>query len=168
MVFFRADKLHFDSELWIMRSFRMCRTLLKGGFRMKKPERKWLILFGLWFFLIAWLSLQSGLPSIEIEVLSWDKFQHAMAFGVLTWLGGMAFQHRFRNRVRGWTWVLLLSLLYGGSIEIAQRTLTSSRAAEWGDLLADATGAGLIYIVALVWLRRQMREGRRIGARQES
>jgi VanZ family protein len=58
----------------------------------------------------------------------------------------MAFQHRFRNRVRGWTWVLLLSLLYGGSIEIAKRTLTSSRAAEWGDLLADATGAGLIYI----------------------
>jgi VanZ family protein len=68
----------------------------------------------------------------------WDKSNHLMAFGVMTWLGCKALPHRGVP--------LLLGLLaYGALIEILQ-SYTPNRSAEWVDLLADGFG------IAIGWL----------------
>jgi VanZ family protein len=112
----------------------------------------WNVLFLGWFFGIMWLSLKPSLPSFDVSLLNWDKFQHAAAFGLLTFLGGQAFQSWSRSPIKAWTLAFLVALSYGAFIEIAQATFTSVRAAEWGDLVADALGAGIVYAVALLRL----------------
>jgi len=71
----------------------------------------------------------------------WDKSNHLLAFGVMTWLGCKAFPQRGMK--------LLLGLLaYGALIEILQ-SYTPNRSAEWVDLLADCFGMALGWL--LVW-----------------
>ena len=68
----------------------------------------------------------------------WDKSNHLLAFGVMTWLGCKAFPQRGVQ--------LLLGLLaYGVVIEILQ-SYTPNRSGELLDLLADCFG------IALGWL----------------
>jgi VanZ family protein len=76
----------------------------------------------------------------------WDKAQHAMAFGVLTALGLVAWPARAQR------FGLLAGLLMlGGAIEVAQH-LTGWRHGEWADWAADAVG---VAIAAALGLLRQ-------------
>lgn len=88
-----------------------------------------------WCFLacaLAVLALALA-PSVPHYVTTgWDKSNHLLAFGVLSWLGGKAFARRL--------WLVMLSLLaYGALIEILQ-SFTPTRSAEWLDLFADSLG----------------------------
>ena len=75
----------------------------------------------------------------------WDKSNHMLAFGVMTWLGCKAFPQRGVP--------LLLGLLaYGVLIEILQ-SYTPNRSAEWLDLLADGVGVFLGWAVWRVAVR---------------
>ncbi len=79
--------------------------------------------------------LEPGAPS-----LGWDKANHMAAFALLAVLGCRAYPSH--------TAVVLAGLLvYGGLIEVLQ-SFTSYRRAEWADLLADALGLPLGWLVA--------------------
>ena len=62
----------------------------------------------------------------------WDKSNHLLAFGVMTWLGCKALPRHL-------TVVLPGLLAYGALIEIMQY-FTPTRSAEWLDLFADSLG----------------------------
>ena len=88
-----------------------------------------------------------SLMPIEIRVPStgWDKTNHLSAFSTLALLG----LWRFPGRVK----TVLSGLLgYGALIECLQ-ALTPYRFAEWLDLLADALGLALGWVLAK-WLVR--------------
>ena len=98
--------------------------------------------------LILWLALMpaSSAPS----GLGWDKLNHAMAIAVAT---GLAFLSLPSRR-----WSATAAFLYGTSlgilIEILQATMTTSRTAEWGDVVADLVGAGCAWIVIKIYQRK--------------
>lgn len=73
----------------------------------------------------------------------WDKSNHLLAFGTLTWLALQAFPQRLKS-------VPLGLLAYGALIEILQ-SLTPSRSAEWLDLCADGVGILLGWALVRLW-----------------
>jgi len=101
---------------------------------------RWL-LFIAYVMLICWLSLTPSPPVIKDSFFGWDKAQHAGAYGGFTLLAGWACGAFPLDRKRCWQLAVVLAVVFGGVMEIAQGTLTATRAAEWGDLLADLVGA---------------------------
>jgi len=104
---------------------------------------------------ILWLSLDSDPPMPSWTFLSWDKFQHALAYAVLSLAVGGALQHFFRSPWKTWTMAFALSLSYGVGIEFLQKYLTHNRQFEFLDILADALGAFLAAFCAYWWHRSQ-------------
>lgn len=76
----------------------------------------------------------------------WDKAQHALTFVVLTITGCLAYPQKTKV-------VDIGLILYGASIEIMQRTLTTTRVGEISDLLADCVGVGVGFII--YWVVRK-------------
>lgn len=111
------------------------------------PQRHLLprLLFIVWAIAIAWLSLTPSPPTINHSFLGWDKFQHAAAYAILTLSGGWAFGATTRAFGR----CLILVLIYGGSIELAQGYLTRNRTADWLDFLANLIGAVAVVLIAV-------------------
>lgn len=95
-----------------------------------------------WICLVAVLVLSLLPPSINMPSTGWDKFNHALAFGVLALLSSRAYPNHCLR-------LLVLLLAYGGLIEVLQ-SFTTYRLAEWADLLAD--GIGLIAAMLLMKL----------------
>ena len=110
---------------------------------------RWAMLVA-WGIAITWLSLASSLPEIETSLLGWDKFQHAAAYGVFTLLAGWAFGSYPWDMKKRWLVAVILAVIFGGALEVAQAALTSARRAELSDLLADLAGAGIVYFVVMV------------------
>ena len=98
-----------------------------------------------WLAALAVLVLML-LPAEHVQRLplnSWDKAQHALAFGGLTLLGLIAWPQRPDR------WRLLVGLvIYGGGIEWAQH-LTGWRHGDWVDWAADSAGVALVAALAL-------------------
>lgn len=117
----------------------------------RKRNGFWMALYGGWLIVIAVLSLDSNPPQIDLGVLSWDKFQHAGAYALLTFLGVMAF--RAVGRSPFFTALILfgVSVLFGAVMEIGQGALTPTRFADYRDLLANTLGASVGMTVALAF-----------------
>lgn len=99
------------------------------------------------FWLSALLLLVLALipTSHALPTTGWDKSNHLLAFCTLTLLGLSAY--------RGKRVLTMLGLVgYGGLIEVLQ-SLTPTRSAEWGDLLADALGVGLAWLLMTAFER---------------
>lgn len=109
----------------------------------------WLLFIG-WGVAIAWLSLTPSPPKLHSPLIGWDKFQHATAYTVLTFMGGWAFG---RTR-RAFAGAFILAVLYGGAMELAQGFLTVNRTADWLDELANLTGAGVTVVLATLFFAR--------------
>jgi VanZ family protein len=75
-----------------------------------------------------------------------DKVHHLWYFGLLWWMGLRA------GAQPGWRWAAAL-LAYGGLIELAQ-SLTATRAASAQDMVADALGIALGWLLTRAWARR--------------
>jgi VanZ family protein len=110
----------------------------------------WLFLCVALTALILWLALMpaDSAPS----GLGWDKLNHAGAIAVVTGLAYFSLSHR--------NWAATAAFLYGTSlgilIEILQATLTTTRTAEWGDVLADLIGAGSAWgMIRIFQLKRE-------------
>ncbi len=73
----------------------------------------------------------------------WDKSNHLLAFGTLTWLALRAFPQRLKSALLG-------LLAYGALLEILQ-SFTDTRSAEWLDLLADSAGILLGWGLIKLW-----------------
>ena len=85
-----------------------------------------------WMCWLAILGLALMPPVPQMPTTGWDKSNHMLGFAVLMLLGRWAYPGRMLSIVFG-------LLAYGATIELLQ-SLTPSRSAEWGDLLADAIG----------------------------
>lgn len=109
----------------------------------------WLVLCIGLTLLILWLSLlpPDSLPSTG---LGWDKLNHAAAIAAVTLLAFLTFRPA-GSAVKAAFWY---GLALGALIEILQALFTTSRSAEWGDLLADLTGAGFVFCVLTLLQRR--------------
>ncbi len=100
-----------------------------------------------WSVAIVWLSLIPSPPQISNSLLGWDKFQHAAAYGILTFLivnacSALNLQRRVLIRR-----VYLAVVAFGALMEVAQGVLTKNRSADPLDALADAAGALLVLIL---------------------
>jgi VanZ family protein len=120
-----------------------------------------LILFVLTALAILWLSLDPD-PYLPKEgPLSWDKAQHALAYAVLTLLGGWALLPMVKGALRAWRWAMLMAVAYGVLLEMAQAVFTRYRRAQMGDALADALGALAVFFLArLLIVRAENRKQR--------
>jgi VanZ family protein len=110
----------------------------------KKSFIRWL-LFIAWGAVILWLSLTPAPLVIKTSFLGWDKFLHAVSYGIFTILAERVFSRFSAGKKKKWVKAVIAAVIFGGLMEIAQMTLTETRTAEWGDLLADAFGAGFVY-----------------------
>jgi hypothetical protein len=108
----------------------------------------WLSLCAGLTLLILWLALMpaSSAPS----GLGWDKLNHAGAIAAIT---GVTYLY-----LKPLSWAAAAAFLYGTSlgilIEILQGTMTTSRSAEWGDVVADLIGAGSVWAAIRIYQRR--------------
>lgn len=112
---------------------------------LRIPRFLWLLAFLLCLISVLVLALVKN-PSTVIDT-GWDKGNHVLAFAVLTFLGRMAFPAR--------RFLLLLGLLAYGALIEGLQMLTGYRFAEYQDLLADALGMLIGYLLAAPVLRRR-------------
>lgn len=109
----------------------------------------------MWGGIILWFSLDPAPPRPSVDLFAWDKFQHAAAYGLLALLWG-----NFLVTCRGcrrWCWAMAFAgaVGFGAFVEVAQGVLTVGRSAEFGDLVADAVGAGAVSLAAAAWRARR-------------
>ena len=115
-----------------------------------------------WAALIAFLCLTPAttLPTWEwADLLSVDKFVHAVMFGVLTWLLARGLRRRSTNALSDGRLLLVAgaaSFFYGASMEVLQQIPGLGRQGDWVDLTANTIGA----LVGALWLNwRWARKG---------
>lgn len=106
-------------------------------------------LLATWIGCLLWASLSSHLPNIP-RVLAWDKMQHFFAYAVLMFFSGNFFKSLLKTHTKGLTLGFTFTVAFGLLMEIGQLSLTTSRNADWKDLIANALGAGMIFIIALL------------------
>lgn len=84
-------------------------------------------------------------PLVAVVGIS-DKLEHAGSYFLLTlWLGGMLERRRYLAAA-------VAAVLLGGSLEVAQRLLTTTREASLLDLAANAAGIALALALAYLGL----------------
>lgn len=117
---------------------------MKAGLA-RHERRAFQLLLAATLAFITWQAL-SPAPPLQPQVLS-DKLLHVSAFLVLAWLADFGWPD-----ADYWLPKALPLLGYGAAIELAQSGI-AARAAEWGDLAADAAGL-VIYALLMPVLRR--------------
>lgn len=123
------------------------RRRIRVSNRKSGLPRIWLLLCAGLTFLILWLALT---PAASAPAgLGWDKLNHAGAIAAATGLAYLSFHSRRRAAAAAFLYGIFLGIL----IEILQATLTTSRTAEWGDIVADVIGAGCAWISIKIYLR---------------
>ncbi|GGX92966.1 hypothetical protein GCM10011290_21040 [Vogesella alkaliphila] len=100
------------------------------------PLRRSLAAAGWWLFSVYLLLLKpAGAPS---AIPHFDKLGHALLFAVWAWLLARSLAARQRPPLRPTLWLCLGWALLS---ELAQGSLTLTRSAEAGDVVADMAGA---------------------------
>ncbi|CAH2032327.1 VanZ family protein [Trichlorobacter ammonificans] len=98
----------------------------------------------------------SLMPSPPVaEGLGWDKANHAAAMLLLTVLAYLALRPARRAVILAGSYTLLLGVL----IEVLQGVCTTTRSAEWGDLVADIVGIAGAMGLVILWTCRKTRSG---------
>lgn len=95
-----------------------------------------------WALIILALCSMPGrfIPSTTwLELLSFDKWVHAGIFFVLVSLLGLAVEINHQSKNLFYIY-FLLSVMYGGALEIMQATVFSERSADWYDMIANSFG----------------------------
>lgn len=106
---------------------------------------------GLWIagavLIGAMIVLGSLLPGSVIAAIDvWDKLEHASAYGLLTlWMTGMLERRRY-------AWAALVAFLLGLSLEGLQGALTATRQSDPLDLVANLSGIGVAWALAMLGL----------------
>ena len=121
----------------------------------KNIQWTWYIPAGVVAIAIALLSLWEH-PTLPPSVLRWsDKTWHppmyvvqavALLLPVLA-LGGAKRAGLWKRYA--WTW--LLTVGYGGLMEVLQATCTRTRTGDWRDLVADIVGASIGLVLVVIY-----------------
>ena len=115
----------------------------------------WYIPAGVVAIAIALLSLWEH-PTLPPLVLRWsDKTWHTLMYVVqavalllpVAALGGARCEGVWKRYV--WSW--LLTVGYGGLMEVLQATCTRTRTGDWIDLVADIVGASIGLILVVIY-----------------
>lgn len=110
---------------------------------------------------VAWALLILGLCSMPgrfipsttwLEMLSFDKWVHAGIFFVLVSLLFISVYVNAQSNSLFYVY-FILSVLYGGALEIMQATVFSERSADWYDMIANSFGC----IVALLFKNKLLK-----------
>ena len=121
-------------------------------------RRVWLVLLALLTLFTLFMAL-SAHPPDELGA-SWDKLNHAGAFGSLAFVGVFALLGRPHAR----TWLAAGLFALGGLIELVQLVVPGRRG-DWQDLLADTVGMALgLALATAVAHHFERRARRRDGA----
>ncbi|HLS31612.1 MAG TPA: VanZ family protein [Flavobacteriaceae bacterium] len=91
------------------------------------------------FITILFFIPTSGLPKVEVS--GFDKWIHILLFACLSFIWCLFFS--MRGNLDSWKSMLLLGasfIAYGILIEVFQEIFTTSRAADFYDVLADIAG----------------------------
>lgn len=103
-------------------------------------RRLWIVAIAILVAVIVFASLTPS-PVLSDANIS-DKGGHYLAYLMLALMGsGIAAPERL------WR-TMLRCFLLGAALEVAQALLTSNRAAEWGDLLANVLGVLTAWVIA--------------------
>jgi VanZ family protein len=115
---------------------------LMGGIILHSKSILAMVKLGFWFsFLVLTFLFLVPAKHLAPEVFDWyDKLQHSLAFGVLTFLGLLAYGFNQKQASR----TAVSIAIYGALIEILQ-FLSGWRYGEFSDWLADLLG------VVIVW-----------------
>ncbi|MYM65119.1 VanZ family protein [Pseudomaricurvus sp. HS19] len=104
---------------------------------------RWLALAAL--IVILWAGFRPD--PIPQYTHDFDKWTHAVGFGVLTLLSLLAVPRRL-----GWL-VIVSMVVLGAAIEVGQDWLLPRRTFDWADFAMDAVGVGLglaVYVLCLI------------------
>lgn len=113
---------------------------------LKKHAYKFALL---WAAVIFGLCATPGrlIPTANwLELLSFDKWVHAGVFFILVSLFVISVATNTQNKNLIYLW-FILSVLYGGALEIMQATVFSDRSADWLDMIANSFGCVLALLL---------------------
>lgn len=117
-----------------------------------------------WGILVLYLSLTPGDKLPDALVALNDKFLHGFIYFFSAFLIYLAFiQYRFQNVLtrKQMVIILVICVVFGGLIELAQAYLVPRRKGDWYDFAANTCGA-ILSIVLMRLTHRFMKK--RIGA----
>lgn len=115
------------------------------------PKNIWLILAWIWTVVIAVLCLVSFNKLPGVKIVGADKFVHATLHFIFVFFWSRHF--RSLTRFREWRSLgvaVILSILYGCAIELAQEYITTTRQADFKDVIANFAGAALAIVVQVL------------------
>src|SRR4051812_28811611 len=106
---------------------------------LKKHAYKFALIWAVVIFILC--SMPGRLiPAVSwLELLSFDKWVHAGVFFVLVSLFQIAVKTNHQNPKLTYLY-FVLSITYGGTLEIMQATVFSERSADWLDMIANSFG----------------------------
>ncbi|MDD4416259.1 MAG: VanZ family protein [Proteiniphilum sp.] len=122
-------------------------------------------LIGLVIFIATCILGPGSIPDMP-RGIQWDKLAH---FGMFFLLSAVSLYDYYKMcngnpLVLRWVfWGLILPVIYGGTIELMQKYIFTSRSAEWGDWIADILGSLAAMAVAIILLRTRKRKRKNIS-----
>lgn len=121
---------------------------------------KYLIPALLWLSVITWLSVMPNLQLPTVKFFAPDKLGHAGAYGLLSCLLLYGFTRLQAAKgaglgARETGGILAFAAAYGVLMEFVQYAFVPGRYYEYGDMLANATGALLGWLVFRLFSRRK-------------
>lgn len=92
------------------------------------------------------------------EVPNMDKLVHSLmycCFSLLIWFEYLRSHHLRKERIlyRGFLFGFIIPAFLGASMELAQKYLTVYRSFEWGDILANTSGAFIASILVVLYYK---------------
>ncbi|PWT97865.1 MAG: hypothetical protein C5B52_13140 [Bacteroidetes bacterium] len=86
-----------------------------------------------------------------------DKVVHAVMFGTLVWLwtSWLAAKNPSSKLFIIVSWASLGAIAYGTGMEFFQKYFVPTRSFDVGDILADAVGALIVWVIYWYWLRKK-------------
>ncbi|AMV72256.1 hypothetical protein JCM30471_07400 [Desulfuromonas carbonis] len=124
---------------------------LENNFLPRKSTLFWISGCLTWAGLVLWLSLTPHPPRLNSTLLSWDKFQHCIAYLLLTLLAGNSALRLWPRQRYAWLLAGAAALLFGAMIEGLQFLGGRGRVADFHDLLANAVGIIIACLAASAW-----------------
>jgi len=109
----------------------------------------------IWALFILVLSIGPGPNLPETNFFEPDKLAHLFVYGVLVYLALRALKSVEKLTMQTIIGTVILSALYGLSLEYIQKAFFPGRYFEWGDALANSLGSILGWIIFSYFNKRK-------------